>query len=282
MKITPQQQPASLQADGKKRIFIVEDHPIFRRGLIHLIESEEGLRVCGHASSFPGALDELRRIEADAVILDVAIEGANGLELVKHLRAEHPDLPMLVLSVHDESVYGLRALRAGAQGYVMKRESDEVLLKALHKVLGGEVFVSAALANDLLYRVVYHEDGNGVSQIGSLSDRELEVLELVGQGLSSREIEDKLHISVKTVESHRLHIREKLGLPHSSDLIRFAIQWVEQENPGGIGRASTALGLRPSNLETTKNDRQGENQAGGQTDARKKDDRAGSRSEARG
>ena len=194
-----------------------------------MIESEAGLSVSGYAASFPGALDELRRVQADAVILDVAIQGANGLELVKHLRAEHPDLPMLVLSVHDESVYGLRALRAGAQGYVMKRESDDVLLKAIHKVLAGELFVSPALAGNLLYQVVFHEEAGGKSQIASLSDRELEVLDLIGKELASRDIGDKLHISVKTVESHRLHIREKLGLAHASDLVRFAIQWAEEQ-----------------------------------------------------
>jgi len=221
--------PPSVPANAPKRIFLVEDHPIFRRGLTHLIESEPGFSVCGHAASFPSALDELRRVQADAAILDIAIEGANGLELVKHVRAEHPGLAILVLSVHDESIYGPRALRAGAQGYVMKRESDDVLLTAIHKVLAGEVYVSPALAGNLLYRVVYQHDAADKSQIASLSDRELEVLELVGQGLPSRDIGEKLHISVKTVESHRLHIREKLGLAHASELVRFAIQWAEEQ-----------------------------------------------------
>ena len=225
----PSSQAQAVPPNAAKRIFIVEDHPVFRRGLAHLIESEAGLTVCGHASSFPAALDKLRQIPADAVILDVAIEGANGLELVKHLRAEHPHLVLLVLSVHDEAIYGPRALRAGAHGYVMKRECDDVLLQAIREVLAGKVFVSPALGRNLLYRVVFHDEAGGKSQIASLSDRELEVLELVGQGLPSREIAEKLHISVKTVESHRLHIKEKLGLAHASDLIRFAIQWAEEQ-----------------------------------------------------
>jgi len=221
--------PPSVSTNAPKRIFIVEDHPVYRRGLTHLIESEPGFSVCGHAASFPSALDELRRVKADAAILDVAIEGANGLELVKHLRAEHPHMALLVLSVHEESVYGPRALRAGAQGYVMKREADDVLLQAIHKVLAGELFVSAALGRDLLYRIVSHDETAGKSPIASLSDRELEVLELVGQGLASRDIAGKLRISLKTVESHRLRIKEKLGLAHASELIQFAIRWEEDQ-----------------------------------------------------
>jgi DNA-binding NarL/FixJ family response regulator len=170
----------------------------------------------------------LRRVPADAVILDVAIEGANGLELVKHLRTEHPHLALLVLSVHDELIYGPRALRAGAHGYVMKRESDEMLLQAIHVVISGKVFVSPALNRELIYRIACQDEGDK-SRIAALSDRELEVLALVGKGLSSGDIAEKLHISVKTVETHRLHIKEKLGMAHASELIRFATQWAEQQ-----------------------------------------------------
>jgi DNA-binding NarL/FixJ family response regulator len=226
--------PPSTPPSASKRIFIVEDHPIFRRGLVHLIESEPGFIVCGYAASFPVALAGLRRVQADVAILDIAIEGANGLELIKHLRAEHPNLALLVLSVHDESVYGTRALRAGARGYVMKREADEVLFQAIRKVLDGEVFVSEALSRDLLYRIAFHNEGGGKSPIASLSDRELEVLDLVGHGLATRDIARKLHISVKTVESHRLNLRVKLGLAHASELIRFAVQWMEEQKGSGV------------------------------------------------
>src|SRR4051812_11822522 len=229
--MTPAEHPPHMAASvaPRKEIFVVEDHPIFRRGLIGLLESQPGLHVCGWAASSPCALDQLRQVRADAVVLDVAIEGANGLELLKHLRAEHPHLALLVLSMHDESVYGLRALRAGASGYVMKRETDDVLLKALRQVLAGEVFVSAALSRELIYRVARHDDTASQSPIAALSDRELEVMALIGQGQSTRNIADSLHISIKTVESHRLHMKEKLGLPHASDLIRFAVQWVEEQ-----------------------------------------------------
>lgn len=171
----------------------------------------------------------MRRVQADAAILDVSIEGANGLELLKHLRAEHPRLALLVLSVHEEAIYGPRALRAGAQGYVMKRESDEVLLEAIRKILAGEVYVSPELGRNLLYRIVLHDEAGGKSPIASLSDRELEVLELVGKGLASRDIADKLHIIMKTVGSHRLYIREEPGLAHTSELIRSAVQWAEEQ-----------------------------------------------------
>ena len=212
-----------------KEIFLVEDHPIFRRGLVALIDGEPDLHVCGSDSSSPGALEQLRHVHADAVILDVAIEGTNGLELLKHLRSEHPHLALLVLSMPDEAVYGLRSLRAGASGYVMKREPDEVLLAALRHVLAGEVFVSAALSRELIYRVARHDDVVTQSPIAALSDRELEVMALIGQGQSTRLIASALHISIKTVESHRLHIKEKLGLPHAADLIRFAVQWTEEQ-----------------------------------------------------
>jgi DNA-binding NarL/FixJ family response regulator len=228
MKLKPEE-ARSLERSKEKRIFIVEDHPVFRCGLTHLIESEEGFSVCGHAASFPTALDELRRVDADAAILDIGIEGANGLELVKHLRAEHPDMKLLVVSVHDEVVYGPRALRAGAHGYVMKRESDVMVLEALRSVLAGKVFVSPALGSNLLYRVAFHDNnGAGKSPISSLSDRELEVLELVGQGLGTRDIAGKLNISIKTVECHRLHLKEKLGIANATELVRFATQWAEQ------------------------------------------------------
>jgi len=218
-----------LTAAPVKEIFLVEDHPIFRRGLTDLIHTQPAMHVCGFAASAPAALQKLREIRADAVVLDVALEGANGLELLKHLRAEHPHLALLVLSMHDESVYGLRALRAGASGYVMKRESDEVLLQAIQQVLAGEVFVSAALSRELIYRVARHDEMSNHSPISALSDRELEVLALIGDGQSTRDIAGHLHISIKTVESHRLHIKEKLGLPHASDLIRFAVQWAEEQ-----------------------------------------------------
>jgi DNA-binding NarL/FixJ family response regulator len=219
---------------SKKRIFIVEDHPIFRHGLVQLINGEPDLEVVGDASSAPQAMSALREKEADVVILDVSLRGANGIELLKHLRAEHRTLPMLVLSMHDESLYALRALRAGASGYLMKRETPEVLLAALRKVAAGEIYVSANFGEELIFKVVRGSETGGSTALDSLTDREIEVLQLVGEGRSSRQIADELHLSTKTIESHRLHIKEKLGLHSANELVRFAVDWVSQQQQAAV------------------------------------------------
>ena len=156
--------------------------------------------------------------------MDISLPGADGIELVKHLHSEHPKLPILVISAHDERVYAMRALRAGAFGYLMKREGEHLLISALRSVLARKVWVSPAFGEQLIYKVASGSAG-GVSPLDSLSDRELEVLRLIGEGKSSREIAEALHLSVKTVESHRLHVKEKLKLDTSSALIRFAAEW---------------------------------------------------------
>jgi len=209
---------------ARSRIFIVDDHPIFRQGLAKMINLEPDLEVCGEATSAAQTLDALRRINADAAVVDISLPGADGIELVKHLHAEHPKLPILVISVHDERVYALRALRAGALGYLMKREGEHLLISALRSVLAHKVWVSPAFGEQLIYKVASGA-AEGVSPLDSLSDRELEVLRLIGEGKSSREIAEALHLSVKTVESHRLHVKEKLNLGTSSDLVRFAAEW---------------------------------------------------------
>ena len=210
------------------RIFLVDDHPIFRHGLARIIESETDMEVCGEAGTAPQALDALRTCKADAVVLDISLQGPNGLELTKQLRAEHPHMRILVLSVHDERMYALRALRAGAGGYLMKKEGREHFVEALRKVLTGQVYVSAAFGEQLIYKVAHGNDG-GNSPLDLLSDRELEVLQLIGSGQTSIQIAELLHLSVKTVESHRLHIKEKLGLKSSTELVRFALEWVAEE-----------------------------------------------------
>jgi DNA-binding NarL/FixJ family response regulator len=228
------------QVDGegartpKSRIFLVDDHPIFRQGLAKMIGMEEDLEVCGQATSAAQAMDALRRIDATAAVVDISLPGADGIELVKHLHAEHPKLPILVISAHDERVYALRALRAGACGYLMKREGEDLLIPALRGVLAGKVWVSPAFGEQLIYKVARGgvsgdsggAGGPGGSPLDALSDRELEVLRLIGEGKSSHEIADGLHLSIKTVESHRLHVKEKLGLKSSTELVRFAAEWV--------------------------------------------------------
>lgn len=222
---------ASSVPPTRKQVFVVDDHPIFRRGLAALINAENDLTVCGQAGSASQALESLRHIAADVVVVDISLPGTNGLELLKHLRAEHPKLPVLILSAHDEQIYALRGLRAGAAGYLMKRESDEKFIEALRVVLRGQVYVSSAFGEQLIYKVARgQEEGTG-TPLEVLTDRELEILQLVGAGRSSRQIADILHLSVKTVESHRLHIKEKLNLSSAAELVRFAIDWVAQQ-PG--------------------------------------------------
>jgi DNA-binding NarL/FixJ family response regulator len=212
-----------------KRIVIVDDHPLFRKGLEQLIHSEDGFAVCGEAGSAPQAMDVLRQVRPDLVIVDISLPGANGVELIKNIRAELPELPVLVLSMHDESLYALRALRAGAQGYVMKQEALENVIVAIREILAGRPYLSAAMSSKLITR--YAEGGDERSRAtDKLSDRELEIMELIGRGHDVRDIAKELHLSPKTVETHRAHIKEKLKLKNARQVARFAVQWVVQES----------------------------------------------------
>src|SRR5258707_6007250 len=214
---------------AKKRILLVDDHPIFRHGLEDLLKQQEDLTICGHADSAPAALDGMRHLRPDLAIVDVSINGANGIELVKQMKAEMPHLAILVLSMHDESLYALRALRAGALGYVMKAEALTYVLAALRKVLKREIYVSPEFSERLIFQAVQSADGGMGSPVDKLSDRELEVLELLGNGLGTKGIASELHLSVKTIETHRAHIKEKLGFKDASEMVRFPIDWVAQE-----------------------------------------------------
>jgi len=207
----------------------VDDHPVFRHGISALINAEADLMVCGEASSSPTALDAMRTLTPDVALLDISLPGTNGIELIKLMKAEQPKLPLLVLSMHDESLYALRALKAGALGYVMKAEALTHVLDALRKVLIGEIYVSPRLSERLIFQAIQSVDGSGGSPVDRLSDRELEVLELLGRGFGTKEIASELHLSVKTIETHRAHIKEKLGFRDAGEMVRFAIDWVAQE-----------------------------------------------------
>jgi len=171
----------------------------------------------------------MRRLKPDVALLDISLPGTNGVELIKLMKAEQPKLPLLVLSMHDESLYALRSLRAGASGYVMKAEALNHVLTALRKVLKGEVYVSEKFSERLIFKAIQSIDGGLGSPVDKLSDRELEVLELLGRGFGTREIANELHLSVKTIETHRAHIKEKLGFKDSGEMVRFSIDWVAQE-----------------------------------------------------
>ena len=201
-----------------KRIVIVDDHPLFRKGLEQLIHSNDGLAVCGEAGSAAEAMDVIRRIAPDLVIVDISLPGANGIELIK--------LPILVLSMHDESLYALRSLRAGAQGYVMKQEALANVLTAIQQVFDGRPYLSPAMSAKLIVSYAEASDGKAAAT-DNLSDRELEILELIGKGREVREIAKELHLSPKTVETHRAHIKEKLNLANARQVTRFAVQWLD-------------------------------------------------------
>jgi len=210
-----------------KRIVIVDDHPLFRKGLEQLIHSDGAFAVCGEAGSAAEEMDVIRKLDPDLAIVDVSLPGANGIELIKNIRAEFPKLPILVLSMHDESLYALRALRAGAQGYVMKQEALANVVQAIHEVFSGRPYLSPAMAAQVITNFAQTPSEGEADVIDRLSDRELEILELIGKGNEVRQIGKLLHLSPKTVETHRAHIKEKLNLASAHQVGRFAVQWVD-------------------------------------------------------
>jgi len=210
-----------------KRIVLVDDHPLFCKGLEELLASDGSFVVCGEAANAAAAMDAIRRLAPDLAIVDLSLPGANGIELIKNIRAEFAKLPVLVLSMHDESLYAVRALRAGANGYVMKQEALENVTIAIGEVLAGRPYLSRDMSAKLITNVA-----SGISEeepTSRLSDRELEILELIGKGRDVREIAKALHVSVKTVETHRAHIKEKLNLANARQVARFAIQWLAEQ-----------------------------------------------------
>ena len=212
------------------RIFIVDDHPVMRRGCANLLREEMDLEVCGEAGEGLEALDKIRDLAPDLVISDLSLgSGIGGLELIKTLQNERPELPILVVSMHDESLYADRALKAGAKGYVMKAEADTTIVKAVRRVMRGGIYVSEEVSEKILMQFAGGRTEEGQTPLETLSDRELEVFEHLGHGRTTAEIAGAMLISPKTVESYRARIKEKLGAPHNTELIRRAVQWVENE-----------------------------------------------------
>jgi DNA-binding NarL/FixJ family response regulator len=212
-------------SSGAAQIVIVDDHPIVRHGLAQLINDEPNLHVSGSAATPAEALAVLEEGEPDLVIVDLSLGDESGLDLVKKLHSERPDLPVLVLSMHDEAYYADRVLRAGAMGYIMKQEAAEQMISAIHQVLSGKVYLSESMAASMLTRFVGRKVVRGGTPVDHLTDRELQVLGLIGKGLGTRQIAEKLHLSVKTVENHREHIKAKLKPRTSAELVRYAVRW---------------------------------------------------------
>jgi len=232
---------AKRESEPKKKrnkVLIVDDHPIVRHGIAELLNHEADLTVCGEAEDAHQALEaiaEIAILKPDIAIVDITLkEGLGGIELIKDIKARYPKLPVLVLSMHDESLYAERCLRAGAKGYIMKQEATEKVVEAIRQVLGGEIYLSDKMAQKILHKFIGGQPEVGGSPIESLSDRELEVFQLIGRGLGTRRIAEELYLSVKTIETYREHIKEKLKLKNAPELAQHAIQWVQSENAGSF------------------------------------------------
>jgi DNA-binding NarL/FixJ family response regulator len=212
-----------------KKILIVDDHPMMRKGLTSTLEMEPDLEVIHQCEKAEEVLKILDHEKPDLLLIDVSLPGMNGIELVKNIIFQDPEMKILVVSRHEESLYGERALRAGAKGYIMKFEPSETLIKAVRKILKGGIYVSDSLNEKLLMNAMHGKKGGSVSSIDILSDRELEVFELMGKGKSSSEIADQLHLASKTVETYRSRIKEKMDFKNSTEMIFHAVKWVESE-----------------------------------------------------
>jgi len=217
-------------AQKKKRILVVDDHPMMRQGLAQLISAEPDLAICGEAENAEYALTSLSALKPDLVLVDISLPGKNGLELIKDFQAIQPGQAVLVISMHDESLYAERVLRAGGRGYIMKQEGGKKLIQAIRQVLDGKIYVSEKISADILEIFSGRRPGIESSPVEKLTDREFEVFQLVGQGKGTREVSEKLHLSVKTVEVHRANIKTKLQLKSASELMRFAVQWSESQS----------------------------------------------------
>ena len=224
----PVEQPA-INRKPKTKVLLVDDHPILRAGLGKLINQEADMMICGEAEDGPTAFDLAGTLNPDIAVIDISLKGSNGIELVKNLKARYPDLPTLVLSMHDESLYAERALRAGSLGYIMKEEAIEQVLTAIRKVLIGEIFLSEKMKAKMLQQMASGKGKTATSPIETLTDRELEVFRLIGEGHSTRQIAGQLHLSVRTVEAYREYIKAKLNLKNATELVQHAFHWVHHE-----------------------------------------------------
>ena len=213
----------------KKKVLVVDDHPLLRQGLAMLINQQADMQVCGEAEEAHAAMQSIAEKHPDIIILDLSLKGPDGLELLKSIRAAYPDLPVLILSMHDEAIYAERTLRARANGYIMKQEATDKVLVALRRIFNGDVYLSDSMSKKMLQQYIDGAPSLLQSRIAALSDRELEVFRLIGEGLATREIADELHLSVKTVETYQAHIKDKLSLRSGRELIQHAIQWKMNE-----------------------------------------------------
>lgn len=216
-------------APRKRKVFLVDDHPMVRERLAELINQEADLEVCGEAEDSIAATKLIGQLQPDLAIVDITLKDTYGIELVKTLKEREDHIPVLVLSMHEESMYGERAIRAGASGYLNKQEASKKVISAIRTILSGEVFVSDKMKSAMLQKMAAGQRPEGGAPSDVLSDRELEVFQLLGQGSTVRQIAEMLFVSVKTVEAHREHIKQKLNFASSSELLRYAIQYTMKQ-----------------------------------------------------
>ncbi len=217
---------------GNKRmkIMVVDDHPIIHEGLEHLLSQEEDMVVCGYAESAKDAITEIDRLNPDLVLVDIILKGSvGGIDLVKEIRSRYPDLKTLVLSMHDENLYAERAIRAGAMGYLMKEELRGTIVKAIRQIMDGKIYLSENMISKFLDDFMFDQQEKIGPNIDKLSDRELEVFQLIGQGYKTNEIAKKLDVSVKTIGTYRMRMQEKLNLESSASLIKYAVEWARNK-----------------------------------------------------
>lgn len=231
--------------EEKTKIIVVDDHPIFRLGLSELINQERDLVVCGSAETIHDAWKEIDRLQPDMVIADITLREGDGIELVKEAKNRYPKLPVLVLSMHDELLYAERALHTGARGYIMKEEAMETVVKAIRQVLAGKVHVNERVKEHILANIAETPRKKDKSPIQRLTDRELEVFRMIGQGFSTKEIGAKLHLSIKTVGTHKGRIKQKLNIKHANELVRYAVHWEKTGEPGEGAEAQKADSNEP-------------------------------------
>jgi DNA-binding NarL/FixJ family response regulator len=211
--------------DTRYRVLLVDDHPVVRHGLAQYLSQKPGFHICGEAENIPQALNKVSECRPHLAIVDLSLGMDNGMRLIEDLNNRYPDIRVLVLSMHDETIYAERCLKAGAKGYVMKKEPPETVVAAANKILQGGIHVSERLGSKFLNRLFRNEDIPSSSVVDSLSNREFEVFQLLGEGLKTREIAQKLNMSVKTVETHYGHMKRKLGLKEHREIFKTAVQW---------------------------------------------------------
>lgn len=221
-----QRKQKNKDGDEKTKIIIVDDHPIVRKGVSELINQHDDLIVCAQAEDAYQAIQVIEEFKPDIAVVDISLKETSGIELIKDIKVRYPNLHILALSMHDEALYAERTLKAGARGYIMKAEATENIVTAIHKILAGQIYVSDKMAAKMVHKLVGGVPDRGTSAVERLSDRELEVFGLIGRGYGTRQISERLHLSIKTVETYRAHIKEKLSLADANELLQYAIQWV--------------------------------------------------------